>query len=79
MTCRDEILEAVKFIITKKCRNEFTISEVMGYMVAKGTEYAPSTIRTHITSKCCKDAPQNHGTKYDDFERIGKGLYSLIY
>lgn len=76
-TCRDEILSAVSFIVKSKGRNRFTLSEVVEFMVKKNTSYKESTIRTHITSKCCLNAPSNHQTVYDDFERIEHGVYKL--
>lgn len=76
--CREEVCEAAIAIINKKGENAFSINEVLDYLVNKGTSYKTSTIRTHITSRCCKNAPQNHGTKYDDFERISNGCYKVI-
>jgi hypothetical protein len=42
-----------------------------------GSRYAESTIRTHVTSRMSADAPDHHGTTYDDFERLGGGRYRL--
>ena len=62
MTCRDEVLESAKSIVQNKGVNEFTIQEILDYMNLKGTIYKESTIRTHITSRMCKDAPKHHAT-----------------
>jgi len=78
MTCRDEILECVQQIIRNTGKNEFTIEDVLGWMKNNGTTYKESTIRTHITSRMCKNAPQNHQVKYADFERIDHGIYRLV-
>ena len=78
MTCRDEILISVKQIISSKGINEFSIIEVIRQMKANGTEFAESTIRTHITSRLCANAPDNHIVTYNDFERIDKGRYRLL-
>ncbi|MED4455927.1 hypothetical protein [Metabacillus fastidiosus] len=77
-TCREEILKTVSKIIKRKSKNEFTPSEVIECMTNNKTIYAESTIRTHIVAKCCINAPNNHATVYNDFERIGHGLYKLI-
>ena len=77
-TCREELIEAIKVIINKKRKNEFSPQEAIAYMKLNGTSYQEKTIRTHITSRCCKNAPQNHQTKYEDLERIGVGLYKLL-
>ena len=78
MNCRDEILFTVQQIIKAKGINEFTISEVLHNMKIKGTKFNESTIRTHITSRLCGNAPDNHPVTYDDFERIGRGVYKLL-
>ncbi|WP_102272465.1 GIY-YIG nuclease family protein [Cytobacillus massiliigabonensis] len=76
-TCRDELLTAVEFIVKIKGKNEFSVKEVVDYMMELETNYKESTIRTHITSKCCVNAPSNHTTVYNDFRRISKGIYEL--
>jgi hypothetical protein len=43
--------------------------------MASGSDLAPATIRTHITSRMCADAPDHHGTTYDDLERVSRGVY----
>jgi hypothetical protein len=78
MTCRDEILDCVDQIIKNSGNNQFQISDVMQCMKAIGTQYKESTIRTHIVSRMCKNAPKNHAVKYNDFERIDFGKYRLI-
>jgi predicted RNase H-like HicB family nuclease len=37
----------------------------------------PGTIRTHVVSRCCVNAPINHPHKWDYFERVGRGLYEI--
>jgi len=78
MSCRDEILNVVSQLISTKGINEFTTSEVLHYMMDNGTQFKESTIRTHITSRLCGNAPDNHGTTYNDFERIGVDKYKLL-
>ena len=77
MTCRNEILKCVKEIIDKKSNNEFTTKEVIDCMRSKGTKYKESTIRTHITSRLCCNAPDNHAVTYPDFVRIDRGTYRI--
>jgi hypothetical protein len=77
-TCRDELIESVRKIVKNKGENKFKVSEVITFMKQNGTVYEESTIRTHITSRCCKNAPQNHASVYEDFERIGNGIYKLL-
>lgn len=77
-TCRDQILEAARDIVRKKRCNEFTVLEAQNRLQEIGTKCSESAIRTHITSRCCRNAPKNHGVTYEDFERIGRGLYRII-
>lgn len=71
MGAREEILEAIRRID----RESFTVMDVLREM--RGTGYAESTIRTHITSRMCADAPDHHGTVYSDLERVGHGQYCV--
>jgi hypothetical protein len=73
MTCRDEILEALKF----EGLVEFTPADVIGLLRARGSAYSPRTIRTHVVSRCCVNAPANHAVRYRDFERVQAGVYRL--
>ena len=75
---REEVLSAVQFIVKIKGKNEFSIREVVDYMIKEKTSYSESTIRTDITSRCCVNAPNNHAIVYDYFERIGRGKYRLL-
>jgi len=77
-TCREEVREAAIAVITEKGKNIVTPSEILNYLLNKGTSYSKSTILTHIVSKCCKNAPAHHATRYEDFERIGEGSYKVL-
>ncbi|QGH20219.1 hypothetical protein [Clostridium butyricum] len=76
--CRIEVREAAIAVITEKGENSFTPIEIIDYLRNKGTTYSESTIRTHITSRCCKNAPANHGSRYEDFERTDTGSYKVL-
>ncbi len=70
MTARDEILDAVDSL-----GDTFTPNDVLREMRRRGSSYADSTIRTHVISRMCANAPDNHGTGYDDLERVSAGVY----
>lgn len=74
MGCRSEIHSAVEHLLSGT-KSLFTIDEVLNLMAARGTVYSPSTIRTQISSALCVNAPNNHPTRYPDFERVGPGMY----
>ncbi|MBT2571787.1 hypothetical protein [Planococcus sp. ISL-110] len=77
-TARDEILATAKSMTKEREVKHFSVGEILKYMKEDGTSYKDSTIRTHITSKCCSNAPNHHATVFNDYERIGKGMYRLI-
>lgn len=75
---RDNILAAVREIVKRKNLNEFEVGEIIDFMFSKDQSLNVSTIRTHIASRCCVNASPNHAVTYNDYERIGKGLYRLF-
>ena len=36
-----------------------------------------STVRTHIVSRCCVNAPENHGHRLPYFKRLRRGVYEI--
>ena len=77
MSCRDEILNCVQRITSQKGSDEFTVEEVLICMRTRGTKYRVSTIRTHITSRLCVNAPAHHPVRYPNLERTARGTYRL--
>ncbi len=77
MSCRDQILGAARAVISSSGQNSFSIGDILTEMHRRRSRYADSTIRTHITSRLCDDAPQHHGVVYGDLRRLGRGRYAL--
>jgi hypothetical protein len=75
MTARDEILVALPAVGACTGEETFTPQDVIDELNRRGTVYKPSTIRTHVVSRMCADAPDHHARTYDDLERVGEGLY----
>jgi predicted RNase H-like HicB family nuclease len=73
MAVHDEILEAVRRIAAARADWSFTPDEIVRAL----PHLNPGTVRTHITSRCCANAPKNHPHKWDYFDRIGRGRYRL--
>lgn len=71
MIARAEILAVALFLDTRAVDGWWTVAEVVAEMRRRGTRYAESTIRTHVTSRMCVNAPRNHAITYNDFERVG--------
>lgn len=78
MTCRDEILVCANKVMQQSGQNYFTIPEIVRCMEQLGSRYAESTIRTHIVSRMCANAPDNHAVTYRDLERTDRGEYRLL-
>jgi hypothetical protein len=37
----------------------------------------PATVRTHVASRCCVNAPSNHASRYRYFRAAGGGRYRI--
>lgn len=74
-TCRDAILEAFGRLERRHGRQTFDLAEIVTETLAVDASFAESTIRTHVSSRMCADAPDNHGTVYADLERVDLGRY----
>lgn len=77
LTARDEILLAVADLMRRSGSAEFDLNDVLVEMRQRGSRYAESTIRTHVTSRMCANAPDHHATTFNDFEKVGRGRYKL--
>jgi hypothetical protein len=76
-TAREEILAAVADIVRRSGREDFELGDVLAEMRRRGSRYSESTIRTHVVSRMCADAPNHHATTFDDFDRQDRGRYRL--
>lgn len=74
---RDVILTVVQELVERKGSNEFELGEAVEYILSKNPNLNTSTIRTHITSRCCINASSHHAVTFNDYERISRGVYRL--
>ena len=74
-TCRDEILDALPQLSLLSPDGTFTTDDVVAELEARQSTYAKSTIETHVRSRMCANAPDNHATVYNDLERVSVGRY----
>lgn len=70
-SCRDAILE-----VAPRDRS-FALEEIVQRLRNRGATFKEATIRTHVTSRMCANAPDNHGVTYDDFTRVARGTYEV--
>jgi hypothetical protein len=75
MTARTEILAALSSIESRSADDTFTAQDVVDELRRRGSSYAESTIRTHVTSRMCANAADHHARVYDDLERVSDGRY----
>lgn len=78
MTCREEILGVLQQLSTRRPDGTFSVNEVLDAMQARGSTYKASTIKSHVISKMCRDAPRYHATQYPDLERVAVNTYRLL-
>ena len=77
MTCRDEILEVARTMVASRGVNDFTANDVVLEMARRRSRYPKTTIRTHVTSRMCRNAPSHHALRFPDLERTSRGHYRL--
>lgn len=75
MTARDDILAAIPAVCARTGHDIFTPQDVIDELERRGTRYKRSTIRTHIVSRMCVNAPDHHARTYDDLVRVADGQY----
>ncbi len=78
MTARDEILAAIGRIERRSGQETFTVVEVLDELRRSGSAYKESTVRTHIISRMCANAPDHHAVVYRDLERLEHGRYRCL-
>ncbi len=74
MAIHEEVLEAARRICREKGDSSFRVGDVVHAL----PHLNPSSVRTHIVSRCCVNAPKNHPHKWDYFRRIGRGNYVIL-
>lgn len=74
MAQHDEILAAARRICAERRSPIFTPHDIVRAL----PHLNPGTIRTHVTSRCCVNAPRNHPHKWDYFTRVGRGRYEIV-
>jgi predicted RNase H-like HicB family nuclease len=73
MHVHEEVLEAARRLAAPRRDWSFTVREIVSALPALNQ----STVRTHVVSRCCVNAPKNHPHKWDYFRRIGRGRYRI--
>jgi len=74
MAVHHEVLEAVLRICRERGGWRFGPEEIVRAL----PHLNASTVRTHIVSRCCVNAPRNHPHRWEYFRRVGRGEYEVL-
>jgi hypothetical protein len=74
MAVHDEILAAARALCADRRSPRFALDAI----VANLPHLNEGTVRTHVASRCCVNAPKNHPHKWDYFRRVGRGTYEIM-
>jgi predicted RNase H-like HicB family nuclease len=69
----EEVLHAARRICGERRGRTFTPEEIVRAL----PHLNASSVRTHIVSRCCVDAPKNHPHRWGYFRRVGRGIYEI--
>ena len=75
--CREELLAVLTEYVKEKGENEFTRAEALAAMRRTGSKYKPGSVSAHLSYRCCANVPRYYKPMYDDYEKIGDGLYRI--
>jgi hypothetical protein len=70
----DEVLQASRRLCRERGDWTFRPDEVVRAL----PHLNASTVRTHIVSRCCVNAPRNHPHRWGYFRRVGRGAYLIL-
>jgi hypothetical protein len=76
MGAREDLLAAAHSL-TARGMALFSPTELNAQARSEGSTYSDSTLRTHIVSVMCGNAPDHHSTRCRDFERVARAMYRL--
>jgi predicted RNase H-like HicB family nuclease len=74
MPIHDEVLRATRRLCRERRGWTFTAEEVVRAL----PDLNESSVRTHVVSRCCVNAPKNHPHKWDYFKRVRRGVYEIL-
>lgn len=72
------MLVAARTLAKRAPDRTFTPAEVITELQRSGSRYRASTIRTHVVSRMCINAPEHHAVVYADLERVTPDRYRLV-
>ena len=73
MAIHEEVLRTARRLCRERRGWTFTAEEVVRAL----PDLNEGSIRTHIVSRCCVNAPRNHPHRWDYFRRVSRGVYEI--
>lgn len=73
MAIHDEVLTAAHRLCLRRGGWRFRPLEIVHAL----PHLSAASVRTHVISRCCVNAPRNHPHKWDYFERVARGVYEI--
>ena len=74
MAIHEEVLSTARRICRERGEKTFRVADIVHAL----PHLNPSSVRTHVVSRCCVNAPKNHPHKWDYFRRTGRGEYEIL-
>ena len=73
MAVHEEVLATAQRLCRARRSRQFAPAEVVRAL----PHLNESTVRTHIVSRCCVNAPRNHDHRLPYFRRLRRGVYEI--
>lgn len=67
------VLDAALALCRERGGSTFELGEIVNAL----PDLNPQSVRTHVTSRCCVNAPANHAHRWPYFRRVGRGRYEV--
>ncbi len=72
-TIHEQVLATARRLCGPSDDWTFTLSDIVQVL----SHLNKNTVSTHVTSRCCVNAPDNHGSTYSYFRRVDRGVYQI--
>ena len=72
-TIHEQVLATARRLSEDSVDGTFTLGDIVQAL----PHLNENSVSTHVTSRCCVNAPNNHGTTYSYFRRVGRGVYRI--
>ena len=69
----EQVLDAARKLVRNERKQTFRLHEIVEAL----SNLNEGTVRTHVSSRCCVNAPNNHQHRWPYFHRVHRGVYRL--